>query len=135
MVRNNRVLCTGLAGYMRNGERPRGIALGEEYYEGWGAQRRHDVIAGNYIDGCLNGIASYESDVGGILQDIVISGNIINDGFGRPINMKGANENVLIEDNLMYGEAYISDPAGVMFSNNEIVPSTPAPPTTTPPAP
>ncbi len=121
-VRNNHVLCTGMAGYMRNGGRPSGIALGEEYYEGWGAQLHHNTIAGNYVDGCSNGIVSYKTDVDGRLKDTIISGNTINSGSGRSINLTGANENVLVENNRIYDEILVSDPAGVTLSNNTVAP-------------
>lgn len=132
-VRNNTVLCGNT--YLRNGQRSNGIVLGEESYSGWGAQRHHNNILNNYIEGCYDGIASWLPEVtGGKLKDSTISGNIIPSGIRRGITIHSGNQNVLIENNQIFGGIYISYPTGVTLKNNTITSGATSTPSRTPTA-
>lgn len=74
-VEGNLSTCSAGSGYERDGQRATGIALGEEYYDGWGAQL-HDVVVRNNIAAfCHRGLAYWGSDVGGDFHDIAILHN------------------------------------------------------------
>jgi hypothetical protein len=116
-VQNNTITCTN--NYLRNGTRAKGVAIGEEYYDGWGAQRHHNYVLNNHIEGCSDGITSWETEVSnGKLKDTIISGNIIPSATRRGITILSINSNVLIENNSSFGGVYIEYPAGVTLNNN-----------------
>ena len=135
VVRKNISYATGLS-HLRNGNRPTGIAMGEEYYSGWGAQLHDIEIYGNIITDCGSGISAYASNVDGILTNIKIDNNNIPSGIKRSISIQTVeNKNVVISNNQIFGEMWIYNIAGVTLINNTIgtpVPSTPTPtPTST----
>jgi hypothetical protein len=85
-VQNNISYCTGT--HLRDGNRATGVALGEEYYLGWGAQL-HDIhISGNTITDCRTGVAAFESNVGGTLTNVSILNNNIPSGQKRGISIQ-----------------------------------------------
>ncbi|MBK6795075.1 MAG: right-handed parallel beta-helix repeat-containing protein [Anaerolineales bacterium] len=98
IVSGNYGTCTGNSLFNRGTSRPMGIALGEEYYSGWGTQL-HDInISSNTIQGCEKGIIAFGSI--GVLRNITISRNTIPTGIVKSIVLDGAsNSNVLIEYN------------------------------------
>jgi hypothetical protein len=119
VVQNNTSTCTG--SYMRSGRRPNGVSLGEESYSGWGAQR-HDInILNNVIDGCDYGILAWESYVGGTMKNVLISGNTIKSGITRSISLYTLNQNVRVENNLIYADLYVKNMDGVTLLNNTII--------------
>ena len=138
-VQNNTVSCTGI--YLRDGRRPTGIALAEEFYDGWGAQRHDDKVTGNTVSGCHDGIVSFESKVdNNKLLNAVISGNTILDGIRRSIAIYSENENVVVKDNEVYTGVYVDFLEGMTLSNNWLVGTAsptpiPAPTATETPAP
>ncbi|MBL8100464.1 MAG: right-handed parallel beta-helix repeat-containing protein [Anaerolineales bacterium] len=132
-IKNNTVLCGNT--YLRDGNRSTGIAIGEESYSGWGAQRHHNYILNNYIEGCRDGIASWLPEAaGGKLKDSVISGNIIPSGTRRGITINSGNQNVLIENNQIFGGIYLAYPTGVTLKNNTITSGATSTPSRTPTA-
>jgi parallel beta-helix repeat protein len=118
-VQNNTSYCTGT--HLRNGNRPTGIALGEEFYSGWGA-RLHDIlISGNTISDCRTGIAAFESNVGGTLTNVAILNNYIPSGEHRSISLQTlTNQNVLVANNLIFNSIYVYQSTGVTLGNNTI---------------
>ncbi len=130
-VKNNVISCGNT--YLRNGGRAIGIVLGEESYSGWGAQRHHNYVLDNYIEGCHDGIASWLPEVaGGKLKDSVISGNIVPSGIRRGITINSGNQNVLIENNQIFGGIYLAYPNGVTLKNNTITSGATSTPSRTP---
>lgn len=120
-VKNNKAICTG-NGYLRDGRRATGIALGEEFYPEWGAQRHDNNILENSIDGCYEGITSWEPDVpGGIEKNLVITGNIIINGINQSISLNWNNQNVLIENNTVDIPIFIENMDGVTLQNNTLI--------------
>lgn len=125
---NNTVSCTGT--YLRDGKRMSGIVIAEEDYGYWDpdwGQQRHDVtITGNSIGGCDVGIASWNSmTAGSIFVNGTISGNLITNGQSGSIwidsfsNMS-SNQNVLISNNTMYTNLYLTNLNGITLLNNTI---------------
>jgi hypothetical protein len=117
VVQGNIVTCTGI--YLRDEGRPNGIVIAEEFYDGWGAQRRNTSILNNTVDGCQDGIASRESEVhGGMEIDLLIKGNTVINGTRRSISIRGINQNVQIENNTVYAPIHIENMDGVTLLNN-----------------
>lgn len=132
-IQNNNVYCTGI--YLRNGRRPSGIAIAEEYYSGWGAQRHHNYIFNNYIDACYEGIVSWLPEVaGGKLKDSIISGNTIPTATLRGMTIRSGNQNVTIENNTVFGAIDITYPTSVTLRNNTITTGATSTPSKTPTA-
>lgn len=117
VVQGNTVTCTGI--YLRNNHRPTGIAVAEEFYEGWGAQRRNTSILNNMVDGCYDGIASWEPHVpDGMEINLLIKGNIVINGTRRSISIRWFNQNVWIENNTVYAPIHIINMDGVTLLDN-----------------
>lgn len=116
-AQSNIVSCTGI--YLRNGNRPSGIALAEESYSGWGAQRHHLRVLKNFVDGCYDGIASWEPEVaGGKLIDSEITDNTVVHGIRRSIYLNAVNQNVVVRDNVVFAAIVNKYPNSVTMSNN-----------------
>jgi hypothetical protein len=116
-IQNNLTVCTGI--YLRDGHRPSGIVLGEEYYSGWGAQRHDNDVIGNTSNGCYDGVSAWMSKVGGTLKNVKITGNVVMYSTHRSISILSVNDNVVVEDNRMHTpNVYIVNSAGVTVRNN-----------------
>lgn len=119
-VQDNQVYCTG-AVLRRDGTRPTGIGLGEEFYEGWGAQMHDILVTGNTVRDCSKGIGAFASEVGGTFTNVTITGNTVPSGFARPIALSTSpNRNVVVSYNTIYTDMYISDPVGISLIGNTI---------------
>lgn len=118
-VKNNTSYCTGT--HLRDGNRAKGVALGEEFYTGWGAQLHDITISGNTITDCIIGIAAYESNVGGTLTNVAILNNTIPSGQKRSISLLTlSNQNVRVSNNLIFNSIYVVQPAGITLGTNTI---------------
>jgi hypothetical protein len=117
-VLRNKVICTG-EGYLRDGRRATGIAIGEEVYEGWGAQRHDNHILENTVDGCYEGISSWKSKVPeGIEKNLDIKDNIVTNETYQSISLYWVNQNVKIEGNTVDTPIFIENQGGTVLSNN-----------------
>ncbi|MCL4274031.1 MAG: right-handed parallel beta-helix repeat-containing protein [Anaerolineales bacterium] len=100
------------------------IAVGEEYYDGWGAQLRDVVIKDNRIEGCQRAIIVYGSGVGGTLTNALIDNNIVASGTGTRsvISLDNQrNSNVRITNNQLWKlNIWVRSPAGVTLENNSV---------------
>jgi hypothetical protein len=100
------------------------IAVGEEYYDGWGAQLRDVVIKDNRIEGCQRAIIVYGSGVGGTLTNVLIDNNIVASGTGTKsvISLDNqSNSNVRITNNQLWKlNIWVRSPSGVTLSNNAL---------------
>lgn len=124
-VLNNNSSCT------KSGNKPVGIALGEETYSGWGSQLRDITISGNTVTKCWIGIMAYESDTGGTLTNVTFSGNFIPSADVDALSLdNNKSSNVLIANNTYYKAPWIKNSAGVTLKDNII--STQPPKTNTP---
>lgn len=118
-VRNNLIYCTGT--HLRDGNRATGIALGEEFYPGWGAQLHDILVSGNIVKDCRTGIAAFESNVGGTLTNVTMSNNNVPSGEKRSVSLQTlANQNVMVSNNTLFNPVYILQTAGVTLAGNII---------------
>jgi parallel beta-helix repeat protein len=119
-VENNLVYCTG-AVLRLDGKRPTAIGLGEEFYEGWGAQMHDILVSGNTIRDCGKGIGAFDSEVGGALTNVTITRNYIPSGEGRAISLTNDSSiNVVISYNTLFNEPWLDVSAGVTLIGNTI---------------
>jgi parallel beta-helix repeat protein len=122
-VLNNLSYCTGKV------NNPKGIALGEEYYSGWGAQLRDVTIAGNTVEKCSTGIMAFGSDVGGTLTNVLIDRNSVPSGASFAISIDhGTCSNVIVSNNLVWKTNIWVRCSGVQLINNTLSTSSPTPP-------
>jgi parallel beta-helix repeat protein len=120
-VQDNLVYCTG-ARLRRDGKRPTAIGLGEEFYEGWGAQMHDVLVTGNTVRDCGKGIGAFDSEVGGTLTNVTITKNYIPSGDGRAISFTNElNKNVVISYNTLFNEPWLDNPVGVTVIGNTII--------------
>lgn len=124
-VKNNKVSCTGI--YLRDQNRPAGIAVAEEFYEGWGAQRHDNKIFGNQISNCQSGISSWESELpAGREVRLLIEGNFVTGTIGnRPIALLTHNEGVVVRNNQTDKPIKVDFSEGVILEGNTLVESVP----------
>lgn len=119
-VRNNVSYCTGI--YQRNGTNANAYSIGEEYYSGWGYQLENIYILNNSGKDCKRGIYVAESDSSSsVYSNITISNNDFSTGQVRTISLDSRNSNVLISNNMIFGNIWIAYPAGVTLENNVFV--------------
>lgn len=117
---NNQVSCTGI--YLRDGRRMTGIAVAEESYSGWGAQRHDNKVVGNSVDGCYVGIAGWAAEVsGGKFINGIIENNIVTGGQNGSIVISSANENLRVVNNQVYTPIRLTNSGGVVAENNVVV--------------
>jgi uncharacterized protein DUF1565 len=120
-VQNNLSYCTSTDTHLRNGNTATGIATGEEYYSGWGAQLHDILISNNAVVDCSTGIAAFASDVGGTFTNATISNNTIPSGQKRGISLQTAsNQNVVVSYNSTWNSIYVDQPAGIALVGNVI---------------
>lgn len=121
VVRDNTVYCTGI--YLREQNRPAGIAVAEEFYEGWGAQRHDNKIIGNQVSNCHSGITSWESEMPtGMEIRLLIEDNIVFGTIGSlPIALLTRNEDVIVRNNKTDKPIKIEYPDGAISENNTLI--------------
>jgi hypothetical protein len=126
VVDGNFVHCDPGSGWGQGGRPAPGIGLGEEEYEGWGAQLRNVTIRNNIVGYCRNGVAYFGSDVGQtVLRDIVIAHNTV---VGTPytpiwLDNQSAQGTTMVVNNLLQrdgsGEGlHLGRTAGIVSRNN-----------------
>lgn len=125
VVEQNFSYCTGNEQFSRRGDLPAGIALGEEFYDGWGAQLRDVTIKNNISVFCRNGFASFRSNVSGRLNSIRILNNTFWGSSESAISIEpnvAQSQNVVIANNLIEqkdGQFIVSEmTSGVSIGNN-----------------
>lgn len=100
------------------------IAIGEEYYSGWGAKLRDVVVRNNLIEGCSKAVMAFESEVNGTMTNVSIDGNIVpsGSGSGGVISLDNTkNSNVSVTNNQLYRlQFWVRSPSGVTLSNNTL---------------
>lgn len=111
---------------------PVGISIGEEFYNGWGAQLKDITITGNSVTGCSVGIMAFQSDVSGVLTNVTISNNYIPSAQSQAVSLDNTkNSNVLISNNQWYKSPWIRSAAGVTLTGNVFVGSATVTPSST----
>lgn len=124
-VERNYATCSGSSGFEKlDGSRPSGIAIGEEEYEGWGAQLGNITIKNNIVGFCRNNIAKWASDVGGGLKTALIANNTLWGSIkaGIAVDHDGGDSNIVIANNIVSAPsgngAFIENRAGINLHHN-----------------
>lgn len=126
-VEKNLVTCHANSGFERNGSPAAGIALGEEFYDGWGAQLDHVTVANNIVAYCKQGVYYYGAETsisGGGLKNSTIAYNTIWSTTDTALGVMYASGQVgtLIANNIIWQAnnklAYVQNAAGLTFQNN-----------------
>lgn len=135
IVRNNHGLCTGTfpVGNIT------GVAIGEEFYSGWGSQSRDITISNNVIEKCWTGIFGLQSDTGGTLTNVLIDNNWIPSGTSFAISIDASKcSNVVVSNNKVWKTGiWTRCSTGRTLTNNILstitpTPASPVTPTATP---
>ena len=126
-VERNFVACHANSGFERNGNPATGIALGEEYYEGWGAQLNHVTITNNIVAFCRRGVYYFGGDAsltGTGLKNSTIAYNTLWGSTDTALGIMYGNGQAgsLIANNIIWQAsnklAYVENSAGLTFQNN-----------------
>jgi hypothetical protein len=128
VIDKNLVYCTPNSGYERKGKPGSGIALGEEYFAGWGARLKYAQVTNNIVAYCKNGVR-YEGPeagvVGGGLKYSRIIYNTLYGTLEAPLSIMygSAQAGNLIANNIIWHTdnnrlASIESGAGLTFQNN-----------------
>lgn len=138
IVDRNFVYCTNNSGFEfndseRRGQKPNGIAMGEEQYDGWGAQLANVKITNNIVSNCQSGVRYWGADVsGGGLKNVFIAHNTFyqND---RDISLSydaTKQQGTVVTSNVVSGKSTstigrIENRTGIEMSNNYWAPGIP----------
>ena len=126
-VEQNFVTCHANTGFERNGNPAAGIALGEEFYDGWGAQLDHVTITNNIVAFCRRGVYYFGGDAsltGPGLKNSTIAYNTLWGSTDTALGiMYGSGQaGSLIANNIIWQAsnklAYVENSAGLTFQNN-----------------
>jgi hypothetical protein len=127
LVEKNFVTCHPNSGFERNGNPASGIAMGEEFYEGWGAQLHHVSITNNIVAFCRQGVYYFGADpilIGGGLKNSTIAYNTLWGSTDTALGVIYASGQAgsLITSNIIWQAnnrlAYIENATGLTFQNN-----------------
>ncbi len=124
-VYKNFVTCTPNSGFERDGQRAKGIMIGEEAYDGWGSKLNHVNIVNNITAYCYRGISYYSAEVTNAgLRNSVIAFNTLYGNISHSLYIADFPEtaNSIIANNIVEQPSgklsYIEDPTGLVFYNN-----------------
>ncbi len=127
LIERNFVYCTPNSGFERDGMAALGIALAEEYFEGWGARINNARVLNNIVAFCKSGIrynGASAGVVGGGLKNSIIAYNTL---YGSTASALGivygsAQTNSIIADNIIWQAdnklANVENNTGLTFMNN-----------------
>jgi parallel beta-helix repeat protein len=126
-VEKNLVTCHPNSGFERNGNAASGIAMGEEFYEGWGAQLNQVNITNNIVAYCRRGVYYFGADptlIGGGLKNSTITYNTLWASTDTALGIMYASSQAgtLISSNIIWQAnnklAYVENSTGLTFQNN-----------------
>lgn len=129
----NLVYCTVNSGFEKDGNPPAGIAIGEEYYDGWGAQLARAKITNNIVSSCKGGVVVWNSDVDGGLDTALIANNTFWNSTGTALSVAyttAKDKNIRIMNNIIQQSsgklAWVENRSTVTLSHNFWMPSAPS---------
>lgn len=131
-VEKNLATCTPDSGFEREGKRANAYQIGEEYYDGWGAQLSGVTIRNNLALFCNRGFLFAGSDVGGGLVDVAVVHNTFwgSVDTGLSITHEPVTAGTIVHDNLVQQPdgktVWIEDLSGLAVSHNFWVGDAPA---------
>ena len=126
IIDGNLVYCTDNDTYDKlDGTEATGLSLGEEYYDGWGAQMKRIKVTNNIVSSCGKGFTYFSQVDGGGMEDIIVANNTFWNADSRSISIMNdvyKSKNTYITNNIFgtsSGEwGYIDDRTGIEFSHN-----------------
>jgi parallel beta-helix repeat protein len=127
LVEKNLVTCHPNSGFERNGNPASGIAMGEEFYEGWGAQLNQVSITNNIVAFCRQGVYYFGADpilIGGGLKNSTIAYNTLWGSTDTALGViyTSGQAGSLITSNIIWQAnnklAYVENSIGLAFQNN-----------------
>ena len=127
-IDHNYSYCSLNSGFERDGQKAAGIAIGEEYYEGWGNQLARVTIINNSVKDCSRGVITFGSQrVGGGLDTVVIQNNVLWNTVQTALSFNegpspAKTRNSVISGNTVYQPngkmVWASSPSGLSFTGN-----------------
>lgn len=131
LVEKNMATCVPNSGFERNGKSASAFMIGEEYYDGWGAQLHNVTIRNNIGVFCNRGFLFAGSDVGGGLVDVHIVHNTFWGSADTAVSIAaGVTSGVVVRNNLVQQPGgktvWIESLQGIEVSNNFWVGAVPA---------
>lgn len=131
VVEKNMATCVPNSGYERDGKRASAFMIGEEFYDGWGAQLHNVTIRNNIGAFCNRGFLFAGSDVGGGLVDVAIVHNTFWGSVDTAVSIAaGVTSGTKVHDNLVQQPdgktVWIESLDGLVVSHNFWVGAKPA---------
>jgi parallel beta-helix repeat protein len=126
-IEKNLVTCHTNTGFERNGNPASGIAMGEEFYDGWGAQLKNLIVTNNIVAFCRRGVYYFDPDptlIGGGFKNSTVAYNTLWASTDTALGiMYGSGQTgSLVANNIIWQTnnklAYIENSAGLTFQNN-----------------
>jgi hypothetical protein len=123
-VEQNLATCTPDSGFERDGKRANAYQIGEEHYDGWGAQLARVTIRNNIAFACNRGFLFAGSDVGGGLIDVAVVHNTFwgSVDTGLSITHEPVTDAAIVHGNLVQQPdgktVWIEDLSGLTVSHN-----------------
>ncbi|MEP7103164.1 MAG: right-handed parallel beta-helix repeat-containing protein [Candidatus Dojkabacteria bacterium] len=131
-VNGNFMSCGTNTGFERDGKPASAVSIGEEYYDGWGAQLKNVTITNNVMAYCNHSINWFGADVtGGGLDTALIANNTMWGTIGSEITMANEpnNKSIRIVNNIIQQPSnslcVLESASGITFNNNFWVNSSP----------
>ena len=131
LVEKNMATCVPNSGFERDGKPASAFTIGEEYYDGWGAQSHDITIRNNIAAFCSRGFLFFGSDVVGGLVNVAVVHNTFWGSVDTAISIAaGVTSGTVIHNNLVQQPAgktvYIESLDGLTVSHNLWVNGIPA---------
>jgi Right handed beta helix region len=131
LVEKNMATCVPNSGFERNGKSAAAFMIGEEYYDGWGAQLHNVTIRNNIGAFCNRGFLFAGSDVDGGLVDVSIVHNTFWGSADTAVSIAaGVTSGTVVRNNLVQQPGgktvWIESLQGLEVSNNFWVGAVPA---------
>lgn len=128
LVEGNLSTNTNNATYKRDGNTARGIALGKEYYSGWGGQLHDITVRRNVVYNAIDGIRVFQAMSGvtpsGCINCLFEYNSVVKgaQSTGRSLQIYGdsTNSNVIGRYNILYSSPYANFMTGVSFVDNYV---------------
>lgn len=126
LVEKNMSWCTVNSGFERGGNAASAYALGEEFYDGWGAQLARVSIVNNIAANCYKSLSSWNANVsGGGMDSITIANNTFWNSTSTALSLaydSTKQRNTVIENNIIHQSAgklaWIENRSGILMNNN-----------------
>ncbi len=126
IAEKNFVYCNSNTGFERNGSPASGFALGEEYYDNWGAQLGNVIIRNNLEAYCSRGVIHFNADVaGGGMDNIRIENNTFWGSTNTAVSIAydaAKTRNSIIANNIVQQPSgkvgWVEDRTGLTMYNN-----------------